>query len=288
MKISLQTMKALASIIRFGTVGGNSTIWKSSRELKRFFSELGCDSIYLSSGQDNEMPIIAQLKKSNGTDMIVKMIEKALDPQYFGERTSNTLAAKRLNPYLKKDGYRLIPVEEESFNDEGILGSGGDFFFFEVRSISNETVEVSSIAKLDNSFINEQIDKAKRKLAEEDYDGAMTNAHSLVEAFLKEMISRSGVEVSEYVGNLPKLYDIAQQAINLDPSQEDLSETLSHVLSGLDSIIFGISRSSNEMGDRHLPKYRADHHHARLVVNAAFTFCEFLLESYEYQQSCKV
>ncbi|MEI6458289.1 MAG: abortive infection family protein [Pseudomonadota bacterium] len=41
---------------------------------------------------------------------------------------------------------------------------------------------------------------------------------------------------------------------------------------------------ANKASDRHARRYNPAPHHARLAVNAAFTLCEFLLESLEYQQ----
>ena len=48
--------------------------------------------------------------------------------------------------------------------------------------------------------------------------------------------------------------------------------------------ISGLFEVANKASDRHARKYNPAPHHARLAVNVAFTLCEFMLESYEYQQ----
>jgi hypothetical protein len=41
---------------------------------------------------------------------------------------------------------------------------------------------------------------------------------------------------------------------------------------------------ANKASDRHARRYSPAPHHAKLAVNVAFTLCEFLLESHEYQK----
>ena len=82
-----------------------------------------------------------------------------------------------------------------------------------------------------------------------------------------------------------KLFQQTKKAFNLDPSRKELADTLRQVLSGLNSVIVGIAGVSNSMGDRHATKQQPKSHHAKLVVNAALTFCEFLVDSHEYQRT---
>jgi hypothetical protein len=41
---------------------------------------------------------------------------------------------------------------------------------------------------------------------------------------------------------------------------------------------------TNKAGDRHNRVYKPQKHHAKLAVNCAFSICEFVLESFYYQQ----
>ena len=281
MRISESTINALQFFV-IGGSDGKGPCYRSAEDLVSFFYEYGSEDIYSSGFPSRKSYAIKKLREYNGTDTLVKIIEEILEPQYFTDDYPNNEAAVFLNKYLKRDGYKLVPIRHQDHF------SGDEWWCFNVRTTGNPPVEVASITRLENTFIDEQIDKAKKKLAEGDYDGAITNARSLVEAFLKEMIAKSSAKIPKYDGDLLKLYKVAKQALNLDPSQKALSDTLKQVPTGLISIVNGISGLSNKMGDRHSPSHRPRRHHARLAVNAAFTFCEFLLESYEYQQSRKV
>lgn len=80
---------------------------------------------------------------------------------------------------------------------------------------------------------------------------------------------------------------MTKQVLSLDPSKKDLSDTLKQILTGLNSLVSGIGGISNKMADRHARSYKPFKHHAKLAINVAFTFCEFLLDSYEYQNTKK-
>lgn len=60
---------------------------------------------------------------------------------------------------------------------------------------------------------------------------------------------------------------------------------LKAILDGLQKQVGGLFQLANKASDRHARRYNPAKHHAKLAVNAAFTLCEFLLESYEYQQA---
>lgn len=62
------------------------------------------------------------------------------------------------------------------------------------------------------------------------------------------------------------------------------SERAPQVLSGLASIVSGLAGLRNAMSDAHVRTYKAQEHHAGLVVNASKTLSDFLSETFEYQQ----
>ncbi|MBL0318466.1 MAG: abortive infection family protein [Alphaproteobacteria bacterium] len=287
MKISGPTIEVLANIITGGSNRENSG-YRSGSELVNFFYSFGSTDIYSFGFPSRKDYVIDKLKEYNGTNAMVDIIIEALYPVHSTKETPNNEAAATLNKHLQKDGYKLIPNRIDCFTDEIGRQTYGDFLVFDVQPISGKTVEIANITKIDHQFINDQIRKANEKLAKGDYDGAITNARSLVEAFQEEIIRKSCAEVPQYDGDLQKLYKATKQTLNLDPSQKDLSDTLKQILTGLNSIISGISGLSNKMADRHSRSYKPSHHHAKLAVNVAFTFCEFLLDSYEYQQNQKI
>jgi len=41
----------------------------------------------------------------------------------------------------------------------------------------------------------------------------------------------------------------------------------------------------NTMGDRHVPKFKAHKRHAKLVINSAITYTNFILSTFEYNKT---
>lgn len=96
---------------------------------------------------------------------------------------------------------------------------------------------------LSHAFIVEQIDKCRMKISQGDYDGAITNARSLVEAVLTAIEKEIDASASEYDGSLPKLYKRVQAHLNLSPDNSKVTESLKQTLTGFTSIIQGLSRA---------------------------------------------
>jgi hypothetical protein len=136
---------------------------------------------------------------------------------------------------------------------------------------------------LSHAFIMEQIEKCRTKIGVKDYDGAITNARSMVEAVLTAIEKEIDSTALDYDGNLPRLYKRVQGHLNLSPDNPKVSESLKQTLTGLSSIIQGLAALSNRMGDRHVREYKPAQHHAVLVVNSAMTFSNFIFDTYAYQ-----
>jgi hypothetical protein len=131
----------------------------------------------------------------------------------------------------------------------------------------------------------EQIEKCRTKTSQGDYDGAITNARSLVEAVLTAIENEFDTDAPRYDGDLPKLYKRVQKHLNLAPENPNISNTLKQTLTGFISIIGGLSGLSNKMGDRHVREYKPAMHHAVLIVNVAMTFTNFIFDTYGYQRA---
>jgi hypothetical protein len=120
-----------------------------------------------------------------------------------------------------------------------------------------------------------------------DYDGAITNARSLVEAVLAAIEKECDSNAPGYDGDLPKLYKRVQKHLNLSPDNPKISDSLKQTLTGFISIICGLSGLSNKMGDRHVREYKPAEYHAALIVNAAMTFSNFIFDTYACQRAQK-
>ena len=271
MDLSGKTIDALCGLI---TGDAESDYpYRSGPELINFFSRHGYDDSYGSQFPSRARYTEGKLKDLNGTVKMRQVIREVLDPRHFrSAEASVDKAAEKLNFFLDFDGYTL--------QKEGS--------YYTVLDISEETVDIEE--SLDDfeigdwSIIREQLQKCRRKIETEDYDGAITNARTVTEAVLIGVEEDLAGNASNYNGDLPALYNRVYSQLNLDPGAQDLETNLRQILSGLISVVDGLSGLRNRMSDSHAPSYRADRRHAKLAVNTAKTFVEFILESYQYQR----
>jgi hypothetical protein len=147
--------------------------------------------------------------------------------------------------------------------------------------------KVPSLVRLTDESIKEHVEKAALKIQNGDSAGAITNAYTLVEEFLKQILRTTGTPFKDTEGDIRALYKLAAGPLNLDPGGESLESYLRAILGGLQSQVGGLYELANKTSDRHARRYNPAPHHARLAANAAFTLCEFLLESLEYQKNRK-
>jgi hypothetical protein len=183
-------------------------------------------------------------------------------------------ALKYLNEFLAFDGYEIVPH--------------GKTYDVLDKTRGEISVDVKlEPSHLSHAFIMEQIEKCRTKIGQGDYDGAITNARSLVEAVLAAIEKEFDAQAPDYDGDLPKLYKRVQKHLNLSPENPKISNSLKQTLTGFVSIIGGLSGLSDKMGDRHVREYKPAAHHAVLIVNAAMTFSNFIFDTYAYQQALK-
>lgn len=136
-----------------------------------------------------------------------------------------------------------------------------------------------------SEFISQQISKCKAKMNTEDYDGAITNARTLVEEILLYIEEKIQGSRQSYDGNLLSLYKRVSKQINMYPDDSKTGNSFNEILRGFISIIGGLAGISNSIADRHATTKHPKKHHAKIVVNSAMILSEFLLESFDYQQS---
>ncbi|CBN55429.1 MULTISPECIES: abortive infection family protein [Kamptonema] len=269
MKISEKTISALGAII---TGDGGLSPYRSGPQLVSFFNEFGLKDIYGSGFPSRWSYAEEKLRDFNDTPTMKDIVIATFDPRHFlGTKYSINAAVEHLNQFIEFDNYQLLPAGKK----------------WELYKLGGSQIDLShpynNSVELTHIFIYEQIKKCDRKLAEGDFDGAITNARSLVEAVLSAIEKEFDSNPPKYDGNLPKLYKRVQKHLNLSPDQESLAEYLRQILSGLSSIIHGLATLRNEMSDAHVILYKPLEHHARLAVNSAKTLCDFLFETKEYQ-----
>ncbi len=109
-----------------------------------------------------------------------------------------------------------------------------------------------------------------------DPSGAITAARTLVEAVCKHILDEQELSYAESV-DLPKLYRLAAESLNLSPAQHT-EQVFRRILESCQAIVEGLgamSSGSEKAGARLASR------HAELVVNLAGTMATFLLATWE-------
>ena len=117
---------------------------------------------------------------------------------------------------------------------------------------------------------------------EDDPDGAITSARTLLETVCKHIMDNVGIPYEDRF-DLPKLYRLTAKALSLAPSQQ--TETiLRQITGGCTAVVEGIGAMRNALGDAHgkgqssaIPQNR----HAELAVNLAGSLAVFLVQTWE-------
>ena len=240
MQIKERTLQALGKLV---TGDEKLTPYRSGPKLVTFFNELGCTDHYPEAGGFPSRWKFAEdkLRELNGTDAIRAVIAQTLDPAAFLDFDKPLSdALDYFNKYLRFDDHEVVV----------------DANRVKIRNLKGPTVELEhpykESAELTHLFIDEQIDKCERKISDGDFDGAITNSRSLLEAVLVSLEKELAPAPEEYDGDLVKLYRRVQKLLNLEPSRKDVSDSLKQVLSGLTSIVNGLAALRNKMGDAHV------------------------------------
>jgi hypothetical protein len=137
----------------------------------------------------------------------------------------------------------------------------------------------------DPSAIREQLDRIQRAIAD-DPALAVGSAKELIESTAKVVLAERGLPVNDK-DDLPKLVHQAQQALGLDPSSAtpgpDGTDAVKRILGGVSTIAAGLAELRNRgYGTGHGAagaRVGLRPRHAHLAVNAAFTWCQLMLDT---------
>ena len=288
MKLSANTLNALAQIINGEQPKGETERYSPYRTLGNitdFFGQFGERDLHPRSGAPSRFTYtIEKLSKLNGTDRMAEIVRQALDAIWTEREFNAEHAGAFLNKFLRRDGYEAILLQR-------YIRMNGDVAetepYFEIRSLRSTVIEAHSLVNLTEESITEHLVKARAKIDAGDHAGAITNAYTLVEEFLKEILRRTDTPFKADEGDIRELYKAVVEPLNLSPKGETLESYLKTILPGLKSQLSGLYELANKASDRHARRYNPARHHAKLAVNAAFTLCEFLLDSWTYQQERK-
>lgn len=272
MKIDVneKTIEALGEII---TGDAQLSPYRSGPELVNFFNQFGLNDSYGGGFPSRWKYAEEKVRHFNSSNKLHLIIEEAVDPRNFlGTKFDIEDAVEYLNEFLyyedlelkrRSKKYKLVNLAEPLVEIENNI--------FTVEGNPN------------HEFISEQIEKCREKIQNQDFDGAITNARSLLEAVLVEIEKKLVNDPPKYDGQIMKLFNRVRKELNLDPSRKDLSKNLKKILSGLINVVSGLAPIRNKMSDSHAREFKPSKHHAFLVVNAVKTVTNFLFDTFEYQ-----
>jgi hypothetical protein len=245
--------------------------YRKGVELVLLFNKFGFKDVYPES-MEGSRRIYTQIriKQLKNFSDLQRLVETLLEPkEFYGKSLTIENAVVHINEYLILDGY------EVRLNEKG----------YHLFSTTSKIVEHKTTSTLSHDFIIEQIDKCEEKLATGDYDGAITNARSLIESVSIKIIEIQNNQSYESDGNLINIFKDLKKCLNMTIDENKNQQFLRDIIQGMTTTIQGIAALTNRASDRHNRVYKPQKHHAKLAVNCAFSFCDFILESFHYQKN---
>ena len=244
------------------------TPYMKGHEIVHFFNKYGFNEVYGAGFPSRRRYTEDKLRELNSSDIIGQIIEETVDPRRFHNLPIKVEdAVTELNELLKFDKFELR--------------KSGDFY--KLVNLNGQLIQPETVKKINHDFINQQIEKCQSKIQEEDYNGAITNARSLVEAIFIEIIERHDKQEVKNDGDVENLWRRVKKIMKLDIDKETLPDFVFQIISGLDTSLKGLAGLSNNAGDRHANKFKTKKHHAKLSVNLSMTIADFLMDSWNYQ-----
>jgi hypothetical protein len=114
-----------------------------------------------------------------------------------------------------------------------------------------------------------------------DPEGAITAARTLLETVCKTILDEGQIIYPDDA-DLPKLYKLTAELLNIAPSQHT-EDVFRRILGGCTSVVEGLGALRNKVGDAHgqgRRQVRPLARHAHLAVNLAGTMATFIVETW--------
>src|SRR5690625_5265924 len=168
MEIRENTSKKMAETI---TGDNNISFYRSGPDLIEFFNEFGFNDTY-KDFPTRWVYADSKIKEIARNYQFIEFINYALHEEKYVEMNTKEYEKqdeiiKCWNKYLKFDGYKLLRDDEK-------------FLLKDLKS-AQVVIKEKQFTILSTDFMMQQINKCEKKLVEGDFDGAITNARSLVE-----------------------------------------------------------------------------------------------------------
>lgn len=275
MELREKTIKVIAD-----TISGDNELsfYRSGPVLIDFFNEFGFNDTYGKGFPARWQYTENKIREILAEERLLEFINYCLDESLYFENheteySTQDLIIEHWNKYLKFDKYEILK-EENNYKIKDLQAAQ--------IIIKEEKLKV-----LSTEFLNQQLLKCDNKILNHDYDGAITNARSLVEEVLLSVEEKTTGKREKNTGDISNLYNRVKKQLNFDPSTKGMNDSLKQILTGLNSIVIGVGQLRTKASDSHAREYKPSKHHAELAVNAAKTFTFFVISSYQFQQEKK-
>lgn len=287
MKLSSDSINIFASIM-LGTTGLSSSLQKSEidkllkladvkiesfEKLFKYFPDIKKHPQYRNKHFKLEKYLIIKLNNINFTHKLYQVVDSYFSQLY--NYTSNIEEVlEKVNTEFRKDNYEIVQMEETRE--------------FKVYSLDDSMVNYDCIFKekeLGNYIlINQQCEKCIKKIETGDYMGAITNASSLIEQLLQEIIlDQSLKEKVSYNYKLQEFVRSVLKQLSIGNSSSGIQKKISfNFKKGFINLVNGINLMRNNMSDAHriLPGLEPTKQEALLAVNTAKTIANFIVAEY--------
>jgi hypothetical protein len=148
-----------------------------------------------------------------------------------------------------------------------------------------DSIVSAALSIVGSEYVQEAWQKALERRGN-DPEGAITAARTLLETVCKHILDESGVTYTD-TEDLPKLYSVAANQMNLSPNQHT-EQVFKQILGNCQVIVGGLASLRNRLGDAHgkgKAGVKPSPRHAEFAVNLAGTMATFLIETLEARQS---
>jgi hypothetical protein len=206
----------------------------------------------------------------------LRFLCEMVHPEVRPNRDESKALVAMFNKHLVCDGWEIAASKRISGRPTYVAGrTGSSAVAFPTSSHAADV--------LSTEYVRELSEKCDSRLSNDDLDGVVTSARTLLEAILAEIELRLGGLKEDYKGDLAKQFKHATKLLRMDDTRADLNENFKQVIRGLVMVVNGLAPLRNKMSDAHARERKPSLHHARLIVNAVKTMSAFLVESYIYQ-----
>lgn len=217
------------------------------------------------------------LKYSIEKDKINNLLGYLFGTENFFERLKGLPASEIESSH--KEQVKIIIDNINSvlyFGGNELQVIGNNFIVKDIKN--NIEIDMPEIKKIDVEYIKGLHIRSQKDIEEGNFDSALTKARTMVEEVLVYIIEQHGDIVTKK-GDIGRMYSQVKGYYKMQQSSE-FDNRINELLQGLEKIIHAIGDMRNMNSDSHgvgSSRINISDYHARLVINSAISFSEFIL-----------